>query len=265
MTHNLTLRLVSLGAAVTLLAGITQPVAADGGTTAPGDASAPPVTVNPNGPADAAQVDVTATTSDSGGPGRVLMGTPSGSTSAPCPLPRGITHLTDVIPLPPVNIETGPPAKQGAVVGVPTWFWADGNVGDWFKAKSLSGYYWSCSLNPDGSENWVKHDVAVPVVVWAAHYVWDFGDGSKPHEGSCGTEKEQKDCADSALGVANGPAVQNTYASSTAKGYTVKVSVSFEAILDGQTNVPIGPFTQGDSISLPVREIQSVLVPVPTP
>jgi hypothetical protein len=177
--------------------------------------------------------------------------------NAPPPCVEGPVRLTDMVRLPNIDIQTSPEAK--GVVNVPTWFWVGGYHGAWL-TTTATGTQHVCDPAP--------HDIAVglDLDIWPESYRWDFGDGSNRSD-TCPDTDKPSDCA-AGLGSPDSPRISHTYRLSSYQfgdkgGFTVLLSIGYRGRITTHGGILIATFTIPQlsySLTLPVREVESVLV-----
>jgi hypothetical protein len=177
--------------------------------------------------------------------------------NAPPPCVEGPVRLTDKIRLPSIDIQTSPEAK--GVVNVPTWFWVGGYHGAWL-TTTANGSQHVCDGGP--------HEITVglDLDIWPESYKWDFGDGDARSDACPDTDKPS-DCA-AGLGSEDSPRVSHTYRLSSYQygdkgGFPVLLSIGYRGRITTHEGTVIATFTIPQltySVTLPVREVESVLV-----
>ena len=182
--------------------------------------------------------------------------------------------------IPPLSIDTDPPVpdtpppagsqnphtSQAGLVGVPTWFWNPSYDGKEIKTKVIPGRRITCPQGEFGAPQ--SDPVNLVLHAWPVDYEWDFGDGQH-HNGHCGSDTVEATCPAGALGRANTSDLQHVYESSSPDmgGYHVTLHVQFgvDITIDGGGPTMLPAIDEYAEQMVPVRQIQSVLVPVPAP
>jgi|SRR5579864_7512422 len=174
------------------------------------------------------------------------------------------TDTPSMTPTPTSNDIQDPHTSQAGLVGMPTWLWNPYYDGQEINSKTFTGWHITCTNdqpNPPIQITLVMH-------AWPISYHWKFGDGGE-QQGQCGQEKVEGTCPQNALGQPNTGDLQHTYevSSPDTVGYHITLHVEFgvDISIDGGTPQFLPKIPEDADLYVPVREVQSVLVPVPTP